>query len=165
MTKLQEASLRHAKYYLDVAQQNRGNLNPLDLPNIVTAVNYLAELGDWELFAAMVSAVSDYWLKVSQWNDYIKFNALLLSADLERVEERIKVISKLAEIEEFRGNYEKASGLYKDLLQLYEQREENPPEDTLSVLRYLYKLARIKNDDAEARLYLEQGISISREHN
>ena len=84
MIKLQEAKLRHAKYFLAVAQRDRAHIDPVDLPNIVLAVHRLITLEDWDLFASMVSAVSDYWLKVSQWNDYVKFNALLLSVDLEQ---------------------------------------------------------------------------------
>jgi tetratricopeptide (TPR) repeat protein len=167
MVSLREADRRYIKYYLHMAQQNRSNLDAAgeDLSNIFLAVNRCVEIEDWPLLASMLSAVGDYLLRVARWDDYIKFNALLLSVDLEQVDERIKVISQLAGIEEIRGNYEKASNLYKDLIELYEQREESTPENTLEVLRHLYRLARTKNDDTEALLYLERGVFISRKHN
>jgi tetratricopeptide (TPR) repeat protein len=166
MASLREAKLRYITYYLQLAQQNRTNLDSTgaDLSNIFQAVNYCVEIEDWQLLANMVSAVNDYWLKVAQWSDYIKFNALLLTVDLKQVDERIKVVSQLAEIEEIRGNYKRASHLYKDLIQLYEQREESPPENTLEVLRHLSRLARIQNNNTEAEQYLMQGYSISRRY-
>ena len=159
-----EALLRHARYYFQLVQQNRADLNLVyesDWGNISQAANTCLELEEWDLLSDFTDAVNDYWLRSGRWNDYVKFNAPLVSScQTGRVDERLRKISQLAELEETRGNH--AAALHWSNL-LIESQNENGKDARAAVdaLRSISRLAARPGHYHEAMEYLKQGISVA----
>lgn len=163
MPSLSEAKRRHARYYTQVAQQNRSNFNHLNLemPNILLAGDFYINVEDWQNLPDLTQALNDYWLKRAFWDQYVRFNSTLLKNDapVEGVKKE-EFTKQLARLEEIRGNYKEARSLYKEIApksELYEDLDL-----TLDVLGHASRLAQIQGDDEEAFAYLERSLAVVR---
>jgi tetratricopeptide (TPR) repeat protein len=167
MPSLDEARRRHAKHYLQVTQRDRENFNSLglEMPNIALAVNFYEEVRNWQQLAKLIDGLNDYWLRRALWNQYLKFNSMLLQANaFERIDERVKILNHLTEFEQTRGNYNEARQLYEETIKILRRQESEQMDLVIDALRQLPGFAKAQDNDNEAMAYLQEGLAIARQY-
>ncbi|MBV9788426.1 MAG: toll/interleukin-1 receptor domain-containing protein [Chloroflexi bacterium] len=134
----------------------------MEFGQIEHAVKYCIELEAWELLTSFTDAMNDYLIRRARWDDYIKFNTLLLAHHLiDDSPEKMMRIKQVGELEEIRGNYKEALSLNKVLFQLYEQDEKANAYSMIEVLKQISKFTRIFGDYDETIRWLEKGLELA----
>lgn len=174
MITLREARFRHANHYSEVAQRNKADFTrlELDMVNILRAGDFWIESEDSQNLPQLTDGVSNYLFKRAVWDTYVELNLALLRNDEPEAWQRRKMILKqLGNLEEIRGNYQRARFLYKQILERnqfqrisdgMDSSEPRVVDDTLEVLGSASRLAQIQGDDDEALAYAQQGLALAR---
>jgi hypothetical protein len=161
-----QASLRHASYFVELAEQNRTDLAQLgsDFGNIMQAGNYCIELADLKLLTRLTKTINDYLVGTGHWGEYINLNAPLVTDDLiDQSAERMSRTNQLIELEESRMNYSEALRWSKLLVQWHGQDDSGDVNVAIKALKRTSKLSKLLSMHDEAVEYLLQGLSLARE--
>jgi len=165
MASLREIQLKHIKYFISVAQENRTDFSAIDqeFDNILAAAEGCINLEEWKLLAELTKALNDYWFFRAQWRNYRKFNSFLLKPEtIPNIEERIKIVRQLAQIAESQGRYAEALMYWQELIELCQRH--GYLDATTEAFNQAIRLVKIRANDDELVEWLQRGLCFAQEH-
>jgi len=159
-----ETRLRYIAYYLEFSEKHRYDYDVLEmeLANVLNAADFCIEQGNLLQLVSFARNLGDYLFAAGLWPAYMKYASALLAAHaVMDTGERLQLISRLAEIEQARGNYDRAEHLYRQQLQDIEQIQISGNDIAAKILGRLAKLVLLQGKKAEALHYLTEQLTAS----
>lgn len=160
----QQARLRYVAYYSDFSQKHRYDYDVLEmeLANVLNAADFCVEQGDLQQLVPFAQNLGDYLFAAGLWPTYMRYaNAILAAHAAMDPAEQLRLISRLAEIAQATGDYDRAEDLYRQHLQDIEQIQTPKNNIAASILGRLAKLALIQGKEAEALHFLTEQLTVS----
>lgn len=161
-----KARYRHLTYYLARVENYWNDFDALakDFDNILHAASYCIEQGLFDDLATLVRDLGEYLFYSGQWSIYKNYVYTLLSKNVKMdVVVKLKIISRLAEIEQASGNYERAVQLYK---QLQEIEQTTMVRDYIgaNITRQLAKVLILQGKNKDAQEILLRRLNSSNQY-
>jgi DNA-binding CsgD family transcriptional regulator/tetratricopeptide (TPR) repeat protein len=167
----EEVQGRHAAFYFAMSEEAEPDLAGVhqkvwverlegDHDNLREALSWVLERGETDLGLRFCGALWRFWLLGGYWSEGIRWLDQALAGS-ESAPARVKALEGMGWLTQNRGDTEKASAAYEEMLKL--SRELDAKGDIATALNSLGTLALTRGDNERARMLLEENMAVLQE--